>query len=339
MSGIDCGANARSGAIDRSCRTGGGRSRVAALACAIAFAAPLLAAFPAGPALGAPAAPKAGTATGGDTLTVLFTAETRGNLVPCTCPGEKTGGLARRVGLLRQLAGTRAAGGTVLVLDAGGQLPDGTVPLRDSPETMERYVSLLLESMEAGGLTAAAIDHGERTFLLRYAPRQAGRLAPVLLEADPPSRPRVVRWGDRTIAILALEESLPDTTVLAAGRAARAAADFVLVLARAEAFTGRRLARLSGADLVLLSRGARPPELLREGESILAGCGVDGHELGEIRLVERRDAPNASRPALEPVSHRLHRLGAGTPEDAEIARRVTRLLGDAGPDAFLAPRE
>ena len=32
----------------------------------------------------------------GDTLTVLFTAETRGNLLPCSCPSNPLGGLARR---------------------------------------------------------------------------------------------------------------------------------------------------------------------------------------------------------------------------------------------------
>jgi len=327
------------GVSPRVGETGRPGRRIAALPCLLAGLAAFLAGAPAEARAAGATPADAGSAIAADTLTVLFTAETRGNLVPCSCPGEKTGGVARRVGLLRELARKRSAGGTVLVCDAGGQLPDGPVPLRDSPGTMERYVSLLLEAMEAPGLTAAAIDHGERAFLARNAPGPAGRLASVLLEADPPSPARRVRWGDRTIAILALEESLPDAKVLAAGRAARAGADYLFVLARADALTGRRLARLAGADLVLLSRGARPPDLLREGEAILAGCGIDGHEFGEIRLVENRGFPDAARLRLEPVRHELHRLGPGVPVDAEIARRVTRLLGDAGPDAFLAPRE
>lgn len=275
----------------------------------------------------------------GDTLTILFTAETRGNLLPCACPGDRSGGLARRVGFLREAAERRSGGGTVLVCDAGGQLPDGAVPLRAGPATAERYVGLLLEAMEASGLVAAAIDHGQRAFLRRTAPAEARRLDPLLLDADPPSRPRRLRWGDRAVAILALEESLSDEAVTAAGRSARVGADYLCVLARADAFSGRRLARLAGADLVLLSRGARPPTVLREGAAMLAGCGVDGHEIGELRLVERPAAHDPTRCALEVASFRLHPMGSGAPEDLVFARRVQELVAEAGPESILPPRE
>ncbi len=283
--------------------------------------------------------PGASSLCRGDTLTILFTAETRGNLLPCACPGDRAGGLARRVGFLLETAERRSRGGLVLVCDAGGQLPDGAVPLRAGPATAERYVGLLLEAMEASGLVAAAVDHGQRAFLRQTAPAEARRLDPLLLDADPPSGPRRMRWGDRAVAILALEESLSDEAVTAAARAARVGTDYLCVLARADAFTGRRLARLARADLVLLSRGARPPAVLQEGAAILAGCGVDGHEIGELRLVERPNAADPTRRSLEVASFRLHPMGSGAPEDPVFARRVQELVAEAGPESILPPRE
>jgi hypothetical protein len=274
-----------------------------------------------------------------DTLSVFFTAETHGNLEPCACPHSPQGGLARRAGFLRTAAeAVRSRAGTALVLDAGGFFPEGEVPLRDDPTVARRFAALLLDGLARSEVQAVALDHGERAFLERTAPREARRLREVFLEADPPGTPRVIDWGTHRVAIVALEETLADDAVRAAGSAARARGDFVIALARGDGLSGRRLARLSGADLVVLSRGARPEAPLREGSSILVGCGIEGREVGEVRIVLDPGA-GGTRGVPRVADFQLHPMVATVAADPEIARSVETLVRDAGPHAFVRNME
>ena len=167
-------------------------------------------------------------------------------------------------------------GTPALTYGAGGFFPEGEVPLRNDPAVAHRFTSLLLDALARSGAQAVALDHGERAFLEQIAPREAHRLREVFLVANPPGTPRVFNWGAHRVPIVAIEESLTDDAVRATGSVARAHGDFVIALARGDGFSGRRLARLSGADLVVLSRGARPEAPLLEGSSILIGCGIAG---------------------------------------------------------------
>jgi hypothetical protein len=284
---------------------------------------------------GAAGGTRAGVGSPADTLTVFFTAETHGNLEPCACPRNPQGGLARRTGFLRRAAEVvRVRGGTTLVLDAGGFLPEGEVPLRDDPAVARRFTALLLDGLVRSGAQAIALDHGQRAFLQQTAPGEANRLRDVFLEADPPDVPRVLAWGTVRIALVALEETLSDDALRTAGSTARARGDLVIALARGDGFSGRRLARLSGADLVLLSRGARPEAPILEGSSILVGCGIEGREVGEVRLVLESGSGN-QHPVPRVAGFRLHEMTAGTPADAKTAREVDALVRDAGPRAFV----
>jgi hypothetical protein len=286
---------------------------------------------------GALAAPgtQARAGSSADTLSVFFTAETQGNLEPCACPRSPQGGLARRTGFLRGAAeAVHARAGTALVLDAGGFFPEGEVPLRNDPAVARRFTALLLDALARSGAQAVALDHGERDFLEQTAPREARRLREVFLEADPPGTPRVLDWGAHRVAIVALEESLTDDAVRVAGSAARARGDFVIALARGDGFSGRRLARLSGADLVVLSRGARPEGPLLEGSSILVGCGIEGKEVGEVRIVLDPGA-GGTRGVPRVTGFQLHPMDAAVVADPVIARSVEAIVCDAGPRAFV----
>jgi hypothetical protein len=260
-----------------------------------------------------------------DTLTILFTGETRGNLLPCACPNNPLGGLARRVRFLRERAEELAHGGLCLRLDAGGFLPEGEVPLRNDPQVAASLVRLLLRGLRSSGIEATVLDYRERAFLEQSAPEEYRRLEHALLDADPPGSPKIIPWGGRKIALLALEESLPDSVIIRAGCLARARADFLIVLGRANAFTGRRVARLARADLAILSRGARPDAPLEEGSALLVGPGAEGREVGEIRLC----LDPAGR--LRLVDFRLHPMDGGRPEDPEMSHAVAdlRRLGGA----------
>ena len=258
-----------------------------------------------------------------DTLRILFTAETRGNLVPCACPRNPLGGLARRVAYLKPAESETENRGAVLRLDAGGFLPEGEVALRDRPEVAARYVSLLLDAMEAENIEATITDNREREFLRRTARRACDALAPRLLEADPPGPARVVSRGGHRVALLALEETLADSVAARAASEARRKGDLLIVLARADAGTGRRLARLSRADLVILSRGARTEGVLYEAGVPLVGCGGFGREVGSLRLL-----PSSRGTPSRVEDFRLTPMDASRPEDAVFVRRVAALTDD-----------
>ena len=244
-----------------------------------------------------------------------------------------------RTGFLRRAAeAVRARAGTALVLDAGGFIPEGEVPLRDDPTVARRFTALLLDGFARSGVQAVALDHGQREFLERAAPREARRLREAFLDADPPGTPRVIDWGARRVAIVALEETLTDDAIRIAGSLARAHGDFVIALARGEGITGRRLASLSGADLVVLSRGARPEQPVLEGKSILVGCGIEGREVGEVRIV-LDPGSGGDRAVARVTGFQLHSMGAEVSSDPGIARSVEALVRDAGPRAFVRNME
>ncbi len=282
---------------------------------------------------------RAGGEVAADTLSVFFTAETHGNLEPCACPRGAQGGLARRVGFLRgAAAAVRARGGTAFVLDAGGFFPEGEVPLRNDPAVARRFTALVLNGLARSQVQAVALDHGQRAFLEQMASREARHLRGVLREADPPAVPKVLPWREHAVAIVALEETLSEEALRAAGFAARARGDFVIALARGDAFSGRRVARLSGADIVVLSRGARPEAPLLEGSSTLVGCGIEGREVGEVRIVLEAGA-RETRSVPRVTAFRLHPMDDGIIPDPVIARDVEELVREAGPHAFVGAIE
>lgn len=266
---------------------------------------------------------------GADMLTILYSAETRGNLEPCACPDKPWGGLGRRVAFLQErvlLASER--GEPVLVLDVGGFLPEGATPLRNDPEVAREYLRLLLDGLTATRPDAVGLDRAERAFLSDAIPDRFRALESAWLESGETAPVRTFPWGDRTIVLFAADETETDARLQAAARRAREAAPpdsppYLILLARADALSGRRLARETGAELVLLSRGARPRAPLHEGGSILLGCGAHGKELGEARLV-RRGA------AVELLSHTWHPMDATVAEEPAIERRVRDLLARDG---------
>ena len=274
---------------------------------------------------GASNAVPSGVSDGGssDTLVVIYVGETMGNLAPCTCPEKPWGGLARRVGFFRE---ARHGHETALTLrfDTGGFLPAGEVPLRDSPSAARRLTELLLESLDRAGIDAVALDRGEDTFLHGLAPEKSPFWKTRALLADPPSAPKWWDWGSRRVAAIALASSLSDAQVAEICSPIRREADVLIVLARADALDGRRLAQLSQADLVLLSRAARPPRPLRESRSWLVGAGGHGREVGEVILAWNDGA-------VELVESRLHPLDGSAPVDEATEEKVRALLDEEGP--------
>ncbi len=303
----------------------------------------------------------------GAPLRIMFTAETRGNLEPCDCPGLPLGGLARRAAFMAQaldegipvarhssrhgnaiVNGAAADAGHpedgrphLLRLDLGGFLPEGQVPLADRPGVARRYLAILLEGLDAAGIDAGVLDHGMRSFLQDAVPSAFAPLADRLLDADPPGPPLLIDWNGSAVALLTLQEDLPDSIVVAAARSAWEAAGpggYLFVLGRADGFSGRRLARLTRADLVLLSRGARFPRPLTEGRSLLVACGAHGREVGDLLVAPAATQAPGDALAIRAPGGRvqvldwsLRPMDDTVPEDPHLAREAGALMRDAGP--------
>ncbi|MEZ4648714.1 MAG: hypothetical protein R3E97_07990 [Candidatus Eisenbacteria bacterium] len=215
-------------------------------------------------------------------LAVLFTSETRANLVPCTCPDGPWGGIARRVGYL---SGRKAALGTsVLSLDGGGFLPVGTVPLRNDPQAETDLIRLLTESLLRSNLDVVTLDPGDSIYLRQIVPDLWPRIEARSLDASVPSPARIVSWNGTPVAVLALHETLDDEAISAAAQAARTEAEVLIVLARADGVSGRRIATLTQADLVVLSFGVRTEKPVRYENCWIVGAGREGKEVGELFL-------------------------------------------------------
>jgi len=257
----------------------------------------------------------------GDRLVLYLTGETRGNLTPCACPDAPWGGLGRRVGFLRDAAQRNPQ---ALVLDAGGFLPVGEVPLRDDPEAGRRLVTLLLNSISASGIVMTAVEPGVASFLRRTAPIETARIEESLLITHPPGQIRLRNWNGHKTAIYAVDRSWADDDLRSIGDRARALSEVTIVLARANAIDGRRVARLTQADVVALSRGGRPKSALLEGRSSMVGAGKLGKEVAEVVLV-----PDGLHWRVEHYEH--HPMDGEGPLDSGFRAAVKTLLEDYGP--------
>ncbi len=283
-------------------------------------------------AVGNPSSIASGSETGvtpsaPDTLVVYLTGETRGNLVPCQCPDGPWGGLDRRVGFLTERANTgpdSESGPTTWYLDSGGFLPVGAVPVRDDPEAAQRLVTLLVSALDRSGVDALALNHREREYLQMMAGEDWSLLNDRALDADPPSPHRVLDWNGTPVAVLALEASLDTELMAQAASRARADAELLFVLARAAGPSGNRIAEATGADLVLMSQGSRPPRPVRSGRTWLVGPGSKGKEVLELRIIREEQG-------LDVIWHEHVAMDSFVEADPEMTDRVRHLLDEFGP--------
>ena len=95
-------------------------------------------------------------------VVILYTGETHAMLYPCGCPKEPDGGIARRVGLIRQL---KKKFPNALLLDAGGFFAGGVMDEYSQNAELDKRRSLLnLAAMGLAGYDAAAISADEFNF-------------------------------------------------------------------------------------------------------------------------------------------------------------------------------
>jgi len=102
-----------------------------------------------------------GSALAGEVV-ILYTGQTHAMLYPCSCPKEPDGGIARRVGLIRQL---KKKFPNALLLDAGEFFAGGVMDEYSQNAELDKRRSLLnLAAMGLAGYDAAAISGDEFNF-------------------------------------------------------------------------------------------------------------------------------------------------------------------------------
>lgn len=271
------------------------------------------------------------------TVTILFTADTLGELVPCGC-ARRGGGLSPRAGLVRQL---RAAFPNLLLLETGS--------IARSPEQLAVVArSLRRMGYLAAGLGQADADLGDG--YLRVA-RSEGIVTldgSAAREVPPVRRFLVHRAGGIRVAVTATGPTqagggLPADRrqrLVSTLREARAQADLLILLTDASRANAQRLVETPGLpaiDLVLAGEAAEAPSWSgRAGRTRI----VAARPLGEtaVRLdvtVSPVGAPEV-RAASLPIDARWH--GDATIEGwcrdyvRQQAKRVTVVAGRS-PDA------
>ena len=229
---------------------------------------------------------------------LLFAGNNYGVLAACGCPGNPSGGFAKRQGLIEQYRRTCR---NVLLVDAGDLVPDHPNAL------LVRTLALAARRADY-----AAIACGDQEFLLG-----AERLRQLVAESDLPLLcanvrdargqtivpPHVVRTvGDLKVGIFAVLADraygfppmewrtglVVEDPMAAAKRQIQALADCDLVVALSHQpleDSHRLAAEVPGIDVVVSGHDAQTllePE--RIGETVLVGAGSVGDILGALRL-------------------------------------------------------
>jgi hypothetical protein len=239
----------------------------------------------------------AGGATG-RTITLAYTAELRGNLVPCACPARPLGGLARRIGWVDSLRSATA--GPVFVVDAGSsEEPLGGYPFVPPAERVG--LQTLLEAADREMAYDASVG----------ASRDAASL-----QAN--EARRVVRDGV-AVGFVAVDERTDPTP---AGKAVRALGrvDLVVLLCSGDFSFATTAAGIVRADIAVVARGAKYTAPIWQDGVLFLGPGVDGKYVGLARVTDGKP--------VRALDVRLRSMDATVPSSPAWEERVeTALVG------------
>jgi 2',3'-cyclic-nucleotide 2'-phosphodiesterase (5'-nucleotidase family) len=274
---------------------------------------------------------------------VLFTSNQRGEFEPCTCPEVPLGGISQAVA---QIDSVRADGKPVFWLDSGDRFFRIDMALLSTDEAERRLRAMLLvDSANLGGMDAMGVGRLDLGAGLDYLQKLAKRasfpiLSANLVDADGKLlfRPSVMleRGGLR----VGVTSVLPDDVLgdrfraLPARRAVRqqvkelraAGAMLVVVLSNLGDEADRRLARSSGADVILGSRTRRlTPRGERVAKAVIGEAGARGRYLGDLRWYGKGKGKG---PHLVLTTQPVHSSGARSLAVDALVEEVLRRLAD-----------
>ena len=258
------------------------------------------------------------SAAGGDELTVVFTGDTSGKLMACSCPNDPYGGLAERVSLIGQL---RQLVPSFLLVEPGrmvslfGEFADKS--------------ALTMELMNMMGYDAAGIDTWEIFHGVAGARTMRDAAAFPLVSASVAGSDGVLAFdplmvkdiGDARVAVIGLADSTgidrigrvevsdfsfltPEAAIAGAIERIPDGVDFVVVLSTLPAEKDAELLEnFPEIDLLVETNGNRPYlSPVTSSAGVIVNPGGGGQYVGAVTIVRTQDGGvEATRHELVPV--------------------------------------
>ncbi|MCZ7648409.1 MAG: hypothetical protein M5U26_24645 [Planctomycetota bacterium] len=273
-------------------------------------------------------------------FTILFSAEAHAALLPCDCPLQPLGGVARRATLIKRFRER----GPVLLLDAGGWAAGGLYDEESDGDPARDRLRSELMAQCMGLMAYSAVGWGDEEWALELRGEDGnlrdayGQVLPQRVfthwpDRDLPAKDLRLTWtpmdaGESRVGLLAVPDNEGrstgvDFTTLRLlhppdhdGREP----EFALALAPVGEETAERLARESPVRLDLVLSGGRKAstrESWRAGATVIANFEYQVRKLG-VAEVYRRPAGGAGGSPWD-VRVRFVPLGPEIPDDPEIA--------------------
>lgn len=252
-------------------------------------------------------------------VTILFTAETHAALLPCDCPLQPLGGVARRATLIQRC---RQRGPVVLV-DAGGWAAGG---IYDEESDGDPSRDRLRSDLMAKAMKAMQYD------FFVPGPLEAAYDSEPLRPAQPVlSDPALAPFESEAVKVLVTGWSEPGTKAL--GRTAPALPAEItnsaslsrhvlrVHLSRLGEERCEELARVSGADLIVnAGRKTSSRASWRSGHTVIANFDYQAQRLGIAEVFPLRPgSPSGADTPRFDVRVRFEPLTAAIPDDPAVA--------------------
>jgi 2',3'-cyclic-nucleotide 2'-phosphodiesterase (5'-nucleotidase family) len=294
--------------------------------------------------------------TTGETFTLFFTATVHGNVEPCGCPVNPSGGIARRAWHIRHRA---TPGDAVVLLDGGDVVGPPTKKGLLQTECLFRGMEQMGYTLVGLGardfsfgldfLRAAQRQHGF-TFTSANLARRDGNLVFLPYCVMRVGRGRVlgISFGGQKVGVISVMGSDlqpvcptcdppldlldPLESVQRSVSAIRQNVDLVVVLAYTDQEQIERMLSIPAVDIVVAARTLYPPSGYdnagMRGHVALAYTAYEGRRIGQMRIQRAADGRIAS------AEGDLHSLGETVSEDPDLADLVARYKAES---ALLPP--
>ncbi|MCY3019635.1 MAG: hypothetical protein NTW87_11475 [Planctomycetota bacterium] len=239
-------------------------------------------------------------------LTVLYSAETHAALLPCDCPLQPLGGVARRATLIKRYRER----GPVLLVDAGGWQAGGIYD-EDSdgdPRHDELRTQLMARAMVLMGYDAISGREREEALQAKYvADGKQRRMLASGLVFDVQQRagePGLRLWLSSALGALSAGPSNAPA----------------IVLSRLGETESTALAAELNEEALIINAGRKTSQRLwwRSGKATLANFDYQAQRLGVMEIYPAKPA-SESGPRFD-ICVRLEPLTADIPDDPEIAK-------------------
>jgi hypothetical protein len=242
-------------------------------------------------------------------LEIAYTSELRGNLLPCFCPKEPFGGLARRIGWVDSLRQNTT--GELLVLDGGSALPEREQYPLLSRGFRTSLLKLHLEALEAIGYDALLATPGAAVQDVAAKDSEVPWVAP--------NQVVKIERGWLTVLVLGIDENHELDEAVAAVTSAGPADLTVLLCSGDYHFASAALERIDAA-VVIVGRGACFHQPARHKGSLLLGPCREGKYVGWVRI---EVTPGETAKLLD---HRLRAMDATVPAPSAWRERVEGIV-------------